>query len=109
MTSRRRTAARGRRVVGENSPEARDSTPGPAPIEPAGAPLRGEVQEREVEHLLVQARDYAEASLAEATRRAYRSDFEHFSAWCRGKRLSPMPASPRALIAYVVDLSRTHR
>src|SRR3954454_18466153 len=109
MTSRRRTAARAKGVDGENSSGLRDDVSGPARIDPACAPLRGDVEHREVEDLLVQAKDYAEASLAEATRRAYRSDFEHFSEWSRGKRLSPMPASPRTLIAYVVDLSRTHR
>src|SRR3954451_12532023 len=109
MTSRRRMAARANGVVSENSPGVRENESGPPRMDPACAPLRGDAQEVEGENLLVRAKEYAEASLADATRRAYRSDFEHFSAWSRGKRLSPMPASPRALIAYVVDLSRTHR
>src|SRR3954471_988721 len=83
-------------------------SPGDRIVPLPGPAVGGEVG-REVDSLLERAKAYAEASLADSTRRAYRSDFEHFSAWSRGKRLSPMPASPRTLIAYVVDLSRTHR
>lgn len=46
---------------------------------------------------------------ADATRRAYRSDFAHFSTWCERKRLTPLPAAPRTLIAYVVSLGETHK
>jgi hypothetical protein len=40
------------------------------------------------------ARDFALAEKSDATRRAYRSDFAGFSAWCRARNAEPMPASP---------------
>lgn len=55
------------------------------------------------------ARDYAEASLSEATRRAYRSDWAHFKTWCAEKRVSALPTSPQALAAYITDLARTRK
>jgi site-specific recombinase XerD len=82
--------------------------PGPPSRLPA-RPGEAEALAPGVEGLLSEAKDYAEASLAAATRRAYRSDLAHFSAWCRARRLSPVPAQPRAVVAYVVDLSKTRK
>ena len=51
---------------------------------------------------LTAARDhYAQASLAANTRRAYRADIAHFSQWCTEVRLTPMPASPETVAAYL--------
>lgn len=45
---------------------------------------------------------YALAEKADATRRAYRSDFEMFGAWCRTQRnVEPLGASPDTVAAYL--------
>lgn len=55
--------------------------------------------------LLDAARSYAANSRAEATRRAYRSDWEGFSAWCEGRGRPAMPASPETVALYLSDLA----
>jgi hypothetical protein len=47
------------------------------------------------------AAEYARAEKAEATRRAYRSDFELFRAWCAERRVSVLPASPESVAAFL--------
>jgi hypothetical protein len=44
------------------------------------------------------ARSFAELEKAAATRRAYRSDFAIFAAWCNARSAEPLPASP-AIVA----------
>ena len=51
----------------------------------------------EIEH----AAGYARAEKAEATRRAYRSDFGLFRAWCETKHVAALPASPEAVAAFL--------
>jgi site-specific recombinase XerD len=46
---------------------------------------------------------YLRAGKSENTRRAYRSDFEHFAAWCRGKFLEPLPATAETVALYLAD------
>jgi integrase len=48
-----------------------------------------------------QAERYARASRASATRRAYRSDWVHFEAWCRQTNVAALPASPAVVGAYL--------
>jgi hypothetical protein len=43
------------------------------------------------------AAGYARAEKAAATRRAYRTDFEIFRAWCTERRISALPASATGL------------
>jgi site-specific recombinase XerD len=62
---------------------------------PAGAALP--LPAREV----ATAAEYARAEKAEATRRAYRSDFEIFRAWCAERRTSALPAAPEAVAAFL--------
>lgn len=62
---------------------------------PAGAPLP--LPAREV----ATAAEYARAEKAEATRRAYRSDFEIFRSWCSARGASPLPAAPEAIAAFL--------
>ncbi len=50
---------------------------------------------------LEDAVDFARAEKSTATRRAYRSDFEIFRTWCGTKRLSPLPASPETVAAFL--------
>jgi len=46
------------------------------------------------------ARGYAEKSLSEATRAAYRSDITIFQAWCEARSVVPVPASPEAVASF---------
>ena len=59
--------------------------------------------------LVEKARDYAAASRADNTRRAYRSDWAAFSTWCHGQDLAPLPAAPETVALYLAsraDLGR---
>ena len=47
--------------------------------------------------------DYALAEKSPATRRAYRSDFAAFAAWCAGRALDPIPAAPETVAAFIAD------
>ena len=49
------------------------------------------------------ASDYASAEKAQATRRAYRSDFEIFRAWCDARGALPLPASPESVAAFLAS------
>src|SRR6202030_3229627 len=42
---------------------------------------------------------------ADATRRAYRSDFIHFTTWCGIHNLTPLPASIETAAAYLAHLA----
>ena len=48
-------------------------------------------------------REYAEASRAPNTWRAYQSDLRHFAAWCAGRGLEPLPAAATTVAAYLTD------
>jgi site-specific recombinase XerD len=50
---------------------------------------------------LADAAAYAEAEKSAATRRAYRSDFNLFCAWCESKRAAALPASPATVAAFL--------
>ena len=56
-----------------------------------------------LEDLLERAQDYADASLAANTKKAYACDWVHFRAWCEGRGLCPLPATVATLIAYLTD------
>src|SRR6476620_653083 len=47
------------------------------------------------------AAEYARAEKAEATRRAYRTDFEIFRAWCAERGISALPAAPEPVAAFL--------
>ena len=47
------------------------------------------------------AADYARSEKAAATRRAYQSDFEIFSAWCAERGLSALPAKSESVAAFL--------
>lgn len=47
------------------------------------------------------ARDYVEAASSANTRRAYASDWKHFSAWCRRQNFSPLPPDPQVVGLYI--------
>jgi site-specific recombinase XerD len=49
------------------------------------------------------ASNYARAEKAQATRRAYRSDFEIFRAWCDVRDALPLPATPESVAAFLAS------
>ena len=61
------------------------------------------------ERLHEQARVFLRASKAPSTLRAYRSDWDHFTAWCEGRKASFLPAAPETVALYLVALAETHR
>ena len=58
-----------------------------------------------VDRLVDTARDYAKASTAENTNRAYAADWKHFTRWCRMKGVDPLPPSPEMIALYLADLA----
>jgi site-specific recombinase XerD len=56
---------------------------------------------------LAAAMDLAKAEKALSTRKAYGSDFRIFKAWCDGKGVSPLPASPETVAAFLASESKT--
>jgi site-specific recombinase XerD len=53
--------------------------------------------------LVERMREYAEASRAPNTWRAYQSDLRHFAAWCAKHGLEPLPAAAATVAAYLTD------
>lgn len=51
------------------------------------------------------ARDYAKASTAENTNRAYAADWKHFGRWCRIKGTDTLPPSSEMIGLYLADLA----
>jgi integrase len=54
---------------------------------------------------LATARAYAGEAMASATVRAYRADWAHFTGWCGTVGLSPLPADPATVAAYLGSLA----
>jgi integrase len=48
---------------------------------------------------------FIQAAKAPATRRAYASDWCHFTAWCAQHQLAPLPATPETVALYLTDLA----
>jgi site-specific recombinase XerD len=55
------------------------------------------------------AEAFAANAKAENTRRAYRSDWADFTAWCEARGLPSLPASPDTVALYVSDLASVGR
>lgn len=72
-------------------PEAQN-LPSPAP--PSGTPAH-------FEELTQRARGYVEAASSANTRRAYTSDWNHFSSWCRRQGFALMPPDPQTIGLYI--------
>lgn len=53
------------------------------------------------------ARDYAAASRSEATRRAYLSDWNIFTAWCARRGLPSLPAAPAAVPTFLASEAKS--
>jgi integrase len=54
-----------------------------------------------LEQLADRARGYVEAASSVNTRKAYASDWKHFTAWCRRQNLSPLPVDPQVVGLYI--------
>lgn len=55
------------------------------------------------------AREALAAGTADSTRRAYRSDWSEFTAWCATTGRTPLPASVETVVEYVAALTTTPR
>ncbi|MCI5040942.1 MAG: tyrosine-type recombinase/integrase [Donghicola eburneus] len=58
-----------------------------------------------LDRLVDTARDYARASTAENTNKAYAADWKHFARWCRLKGTDPLPPSNEMIGLYLADLA----
>lgn len=74
-----------------------------APIALAIAGGKGLGPPFDLEQLAGRAAGLAEGARAAATRRAYRSDWRHFEAWCTGHGLTALPAAPATIGLYLAD------
>jgi hypothetical protein len=54
-----------------------------------------------LQDLTDRARGYVEAASSANTRRAYASDWKHFSAWCRRQNLDALPPDPQVVGLYI--------
>ena len=54
-----------------------------------------------LEQLAGRARDYVEAASSSNTRRAYASDWKHFSSWCRRQGFATLPPDPQTVGLYI--------
>jgi integrase len=68
----------------------------PVPASNQGVPAH-------LEGLAETARGYARGAKAEATQRAYASDWKQFEAWCRRKDLDPLPPDPQVVGLYLAS------
>lgn len=65
----------------------------------------GDVAPAELVDSLKSAADYAAASKSEATKRAYRSDWQDFVGWCDRSGAAALPASAATLAGYLAQLA----
>ena len=65
--------------------------------------------------LEARARTYLLAARSESTRRAYASDWAHFTTWCAAQRdehshpFTPLPASPQTVALYLAEHATIHK
>jgi integrase len=55
------------------------------------------------------AEAYAREARADNTRKAYRSDWRHFQAWCAERDLDPLPASPQTVVLYIAGCADLYK
>jgi integrase len=65
--------------------------------------------ERDLGTLLDAARGYASLARADATRRAYRADWQSFSEWCTEHGRVALPATPSTVASYLAALADAGR
>ncbi|MGU3467107.1 site-specific integrase [Methylobacterium sp. C33D] len=59
--------------------------------------------------LAARARAFADEALSQNSRRAYRADWQHYTQWCRGHDLAPLPAGPEQVASYLTSMAETHK
>ncbi|TAN14204.1 MAG: integrase, partial [Rhizobiaceae bacterium] len=78
-------------------PAAEAEPPSPALPAVADPALPAHLQQ-----LAGRARDYVEAASSANTRRAYASDWRHYTGWCRRQGfLAPLPPDPQTVGLYI--------
>src|SRR5277367_5802025 len=91
------------------TPDAPERTPGDPDPAPAASRLvventrarGGAYAPAHLVALAETARDYAEASSSTNTRKAYASDWRHYSAWTRRQTFTALPPDPQVLGLYI--------
>jgi site-specific recombinase XerD len=73
----------------------------PKKVTPAGLRVPTEV--------VNEANDYIGASRSANTRRAYASDWRHFTSWCEAHGRTALPADPETVVFYLTMATRTDR
>jgi site-specific recombinase XerD len=56
-----------------------------------------------------EVKSYVESSVPESTRRAYRTDWEAFTSWCKQHQQTPLPARPEVIAAFLAARAREVR
>jgi site-specific recombinase XerD len=69
----------------------------------------GAARAAEIEELSRRAAVYATRAKGDGTRRAYRSAWRHYAAWCAGLGREPLAADPDTIAMYVVHLADAGR
>jgi hypothetical protein len=69
----------------------------------------GAARAAEIEELSRRAAVYATRAKGDGTRRAYRSAWRHYAAWCAGLGREPLAADPDTIAMYVVSLADAGR
>jgi integrase len=72
-------------------------------ILPPTAPLAG------LEATVVEADAYHAQARAEATLRAYRTDWRVFEQWCSARQFAPLPAAPETVALYITEMARDRK
>lgn len=72
-----------------------------ADLPPSPVISTGDALPAHLSHLADRARDYVAAASSANTRRAYESDWKHFSSWCRRQGLSPDIPNPQIVGLYM--------
>lgn len=78
----------------DDNDKAACKTPSPSPDQGLGVPMH-------LEELAGRARGYVEAASSPNTRRAYESDWKHFSSWCRRQGLDNTHPDPQVVGLYI--------
>lgn len=60
-----------------------------------------------LEHLVEKTQEYIANAKSENTRKAYKADWKDFENWCKAKMLTPLPASPQTIAAYLTERAST--
>ena len=63
----------------------------------------------EVATLADRVRAFLTAAKAPATRRAYASDWRHFTTWCAARGMPSLPATPETVALYLAALAADHK